>query len=307
MSEQPGANPLVVAPENEDAQPLDNFEGAGFVSSWADVHSAVSADHVDPLQVVYTAAGAGLDTLGAIENPLDALLSAGVGWIIEHVWFLHEPLDALAGDPAQITAQAHTWHNVGRELTSVAHDHRAAAAALSTWEGMAGDGYRGAVDRFSGALDQAGRDATQLADLILTTGAHVGTVRALVRDAIAEFVSTAIQYLVAAAIGAFATVGGTLGAAAARIVVMAVDLANSISRTIRKLLDAMTLAGGTAAQISGAIQQTAGAVRDTTTAIQAARPTIEKINGAADDLRAGELVEVGKQLTAAEQQQRTWG
>jgi len=303
----PGLEQLVVLPENEDAQPLDNFEGAGFVSSWADVYSAVSADHVDPAQVAYTAIGAGLDTLGAIENPLDSLLTAGVGWIIEHVWFLHEPLDALAGDPTQITAQAQTWHNVGRELASVAQDHRAAAAALSAWEGMAGDGYRGTVDRFSGALDQAGRDATQLADLILTTGAQVGTVRALVRDAIAELVSTAIQYLVPAAIAAMGTFGATLAAAATRIVVMAVDLATSIARTIRKLLDAMTLAGGMAAQISGAIQQTAGAVQETTRTIQAARPTIEKINGVADRVWAGEATELGKQLAAAEQQQRTWG
>jgi uncharacterized protein YukE len=302
----PGLEQLVVQPENEDAQPLD-FEGAGFVSSWADVYSAVSADQVDPAQVAYTAVGAGLDTLGAIENPLDALLSAGVGWLIEHIWFLHEPLDALAGDPTQITAQAQTWHNVARELASVAQDHRAAAATLSAWEGMAGDGYRGTVDRFSGALDQAGRDATQLADLILTTGAYVGTVRALIRDAIADFLSDVIQYAIAALITATATAGGTLAAAVLRIVSDAVALATKIAQTIRKVLDAMTLAGGTAAQISGAIQQTADAVQETVKTIQAARPTIAKINGVADDVRAGEATELGKQLTAAEQQQRTWG
>jgi hypothetical protein len=299
MSAQPGANPLVVAPENEDAQPLDNAEGAGFLSSWADLGSALSADQVDPAQVAYAAAGAGLDTLGAIENPLDALLSAGAGWLIEHVWFLHEPLDALAGDPTQITAQAHTWHNVGRELVAVAQDHRVAAASLGSWEGVASDGYRGAVDRFTGALDQAGRDAGRLADLILTTGAQVGTVRALIRDAIADFASTAIQTIVAAGIGALVTAGGALGVAAVRLVWMALDLADGIYRTVRKLLDVLTLAGGTAAQISGAIQQTAGAV-------QAARPRIGEINDVADELPSGEVIEVGKQFTGAEQEQRTW-
>src|SRR5690606_16197779 len=153
-------NPLVAQPVDEDAQPWDDLAGAG-----------------------------GLDTLGAITDPLDSLLTAGVGWLIEHVWFLHEPLDALAGDPAQITAQARTWHNVGRELGAVARDHRAAAAALGAWEGAAGDGYRAAVDGFTGALERAGRDAGTLADLVLTTGAQVGTVRAAVRDAIAGFVA----------------------------------------------------------------------------------------------------------------------
>jgi hypothetical protein len=300
VSEQPGSNPLVVAPEHEDAQPLDNWEGAGVASSWADLHAAISADHVDPVQVAYTAAGAGLDTLGAIDDPLESLLSAGAGWLIEHVWFLHEPLDALAGDPTQITAQAQTWHKVGAELGAVAQDHRTAAAALSAWEGPAGDGYRGAVGRFGGALEQAGRDATQLADLILTTGAQVGTVRALIRDQIAEWGGKAIEYIVLAGIGALVSFGGALGAGAIQLILSAIDLANDLMRQVRRLLDSLTLAGGMAAQLSGAIQQTA-------TAVRAAMPTVSDINRVADDLNAGVVIENGKQQTAAEQAQRTWG
>jgi hypothetical protein len=300
VSEQPGANPLVAPPENEDAQPVGNWEGAGVASSWADLNAAVSADHVDPVQVAYTAAGAGLDTLGFIDNPLDSLLSAGVGWLIEHVWFLHEPLDALAGDPTQITAQAQTWHNVGVELATVAQEHRGAVAALSAWEGMAGDGYRGAVDRFDGALEGVARNATQLADLILTTGAQVGTVRALIRDWIAGWVSEAIQTVVFYGVAALLTAGGALGAGALQLILRAIDLADTIARQVRRLLDAMTLAGGMAAQISGAIQQTA-------TAVRAAMPTVREINQVADDLKAGWVVENGKQLTAAEQTQRGWG
>jgi hypothetical protein len=300
MSAQPGANPLVVAPENEDAQPLDNFEGAGFVSSWADLHTAVSADQVDPIQVAYTAAGAGLDTLGAMEDPLGSLLSAGLGWFIEHVWFLHEPLDALAGDPTQITAQAQTWHNVGGELAAVAQEHRGAAAALGAWEGVAGDGYRGAVDRFGGALEGAAQNATELADLILATGAQVGTVRALIRDWIVGWVIEVIETAVLYGVAALVTAGGAMAAGTVHLILKAVDLAHTIARQVQKLLDAMILAGGMAAQLSGAIQQTTAAVR-------AAMPTVKDINEVAENLGAGAVIENGKQLTAAEQAQRTWG
>jgi hypothetical protein len=296
---QPGADPLVVAPENEDAQPLD-WEGAGVASSWSDLNAAVTADHVDPAEVAFTAAGAGLDTLGAVVSPLDSLLAGGVGWLIEHVWFLHEPLDALAGDPTQITAQARTWHNVGVELGAVAQDHRGAAAALGGWEGPAGEAYRGAVDRFSGALERAGRDATELADLILTTGAQVGTVRALVRDWIAEWVGEALQYAVVVGVAALVSAGGALGVGAVRLIVSALELAGTIVRQVRRLLDALTLAGGAAARISGAIQQSA-------TAVRAAMPTLAAADRAAGDMRVGWAVEYGKQDTKAEQQQRTWG
>jgi hypothetical protein len=300
VSGETSANPLVVAPENEDAQPLDNFEGGGVVSSWADLDAAISADNVDPLQVAYTAAGAGLDTLGAIVEPLNSLASAGMGWLIEHVWFLHEPLDALAGDPTQITAQAQTCHTGGGELAAVAQDHRASAAALSAWEGMAGDGYRGAVDRFSGALDGAAQNATQLADLILTTGAQVGTMRALIRDQIAEWLGKAIQYAVMWGVAALISAGGALGVGALQLIASAIQLADTIAGQVRKLLDAMTLAGGMAAQVSGAIQQTA-------TAVKAAMPTLKAIDKAAEEAKLARPVELGKQLTAAEQGQRTWG
>jgi hypothetical protein len=299
VTEQPGANRLVVPPENEDAQPLDNWEGAGVASSWADLDAAVSADNVDPAQVAFTATAAGLDTLGAIVNPLDSLLSAGVGWLIEHVWFLHEPLDALAGDPTQITAQAQTWHKVGGELAAVAQDHRGAAAALSAWEGIAGDGYRGTVDRFGGALEGAARNATQLADLILTTGAQVGTVRALIRDWIAGWVSEAIQTVVFYGVAALITAGGALGVGALQLILRALSLAETIYRQVRNLLNSLTLAGGMAAQISGAIQQTA-------TAVHAAMPTLKAVDQAAEDLKLGYPIEAGKQVTAAEQGQRTW-
>src|SRR5256885_794399 len=41
----------------------------------------------------------GLDLLGAAMDPLGTLASAGVGFLIEHISFLKEGLDKLAGNP----------------------------------------------------------------------------------------------------------------------------------------------------------------------------------------------------------------
>jgi hypothetical protein len=294
----PPPNPLVVAPEHEDAQPA-GWEGAGVASSWADLHAAATAADPDAAEVAYTAAGAGLATLGAVVSPLDALFEAGLGWVVEHVWWLHEPLDALAGDPTQITAQARTWNNVAGELDAVARDHRG-AAALPEWAGAASDAYRGAVDRFAGALERAALDAADLAGLILTTGAHVGTVRALVRDAIVAWVSDVAQYLVLMGVAALVTAGGAVGAAAIHVIVSALELAEAIARRIRQLLAALEAAGGTAQQLGAAVEQTAAAVR-------AAVPTLRAVDAAAEELRLGWSVESGKQATKAEQEQRGWG
>ncbi|MFC5995987.1 PPE domain-containing protein, partial [Pseudonocardia hispaniensis] len=156
-------NPLIVAPENENAEPA-NWEGAGLFSSVADLSAGLTGG--DAQLAGFSAVGAGLDALGMVMNPLGSLLEAGVGWLIEHVGFLHEPLDALAGDPTQIKAQARTWHTVAGELRAVGMRYRDDVGELREWEGAAADAYRAAARSYSTALRNIGTQADRLAEQI---------------------------------------------------------------------------------------------------------------------------------------------
>lgn len=297
-------NPLIAAPVNEDAQPLDSWEGAGAASSWADLNAALAEDTVDPLQVGFTAAAAGLDTLGVIADPFDEFKSSVAGWLIEHIWFLHEPLDALAGDPTQITAQAQTWHNVSAELARVAADFRAQAPGPGPggWDGAAGEAYRGAVERCAAGLDGVAADAETLSSLILATGAGVGVVRGEIRDVIGDFLwQLAIEVAVWVTAGFF-TLGGSVAAGVARTVLWAVDVASGIVRRISRLLDALSAAGGTAGQLADAMRDTAAQVRAATPAIRQAAGDLKE---AAEAGGRGEMIEFGKGLTTAGQQVRS--
>ena len=84
--------------------------------------------------------GAGLDALALISDPAGVLLQYGVAWIIEHVRPLSEALDRLAGDPAEIAANARTWRTMAGDLDRQADeiDH-AVRFDLSEWAGGAGD------------------------------------------------------------------------------------------------------------------------------------------------------------------------
>lgn len=293
---------LVVAPEDEDAEPLDSWEGTGFVSSIADLNDAVASDGPDPFEIGYTAVAAGLDTLGAALNPLDSLLQAGIGWLIEHISFLHEPLDALCGDPTQITAQAQTWHNVSKELAGVAAEHRT-AAAVPGWEGAAADAYRRAAEGFAAALDDTAGNAERLSGLILLSGAGVGTERALIRDWIAEFLARLIEFALLCLLSAVITAGGSVASFVVGAVVQAIELGQKIARRVSEVLDVLSEAGGTAAQLSEAI-------RDTTAQVRAAAPRLraaaESVTGTAETLGAGPFVEAGKQTSGANQDRRDW-
>jgi len=139
--------------------------------------------------------GAGLDALAMISDPVGVLLQYGVSWIIEHVKPLSEALDWLAGDPAQISAQAQTWRNVAGDLrTDVDNLVRATKWEISEWTGAAADAYRTWATQQQQALEGLAKGAEAMAVITEGAGFLIAAVRILVRDAIATLVSRLIVY-----------------------------------------------------------------------------------------------------------------
>jgi hypothetical protein len=280
MNEYAAGDSLIAEPE-----PTSDLEGAGVVSSWADLADAASEPAPDGMEIAFAAAGAGLDTLGAIADPFDALMSSSIGWIIEHVWFLHEPLDALAGDPLQVTAQAQTWSNIAGELRAVATDH--AATQVPGWAGAAGEAYHAAMGRYSGALLDVAGQAGQLAQLVLGSGAAVGTVRALIRDLITDFLSWVARMALGALAAATVTLAISTATAVTMVALEAYRLAGTIAEHISRLLDALSDAAATAGTLVGGMRHVAAEARGAAPYMQ---QSLERVP-------AAEVVEAGKQFS----------
>ncbi|GAA3348323.1 hypothetical protein GCM10020358_66380 [Amorphoplanes nipponensis] len=139
--------------------------------------------------------GAGLDGLALVSDPAAALLQYGIAWLIEHVKPLSEALDWLAGDPARIAAHARTWRNVAGALHDQAADlTRRARWDVADWTGAAGASYRGHADQRARKLRTLGTAAEGMAVMTEAAGALIGTVRLMVRDAVATVVSRLIGY-----------------------------------------------------------------------------------------------------------------
>ena len=138
---------------------------------------------------------AGLDALAFMSDPVGGLLQYGIAWLIEHVKPLSEALDWLAGDPAQIAAHAQTWRNVAASLRDDAEEvGKHVRWDLDEWSGKASDAYRSHADRRMRSLLALGRAADGLALITEGAGLLIGTVRTMVRDAIATVVSRLIVY-----------------------------------------------------------------------------------------------------------------
>jgi hypothetical protein len=184
---------------------------------------------------------AGLDALAFVSDPIGSLLQYGVAWLIEHVKPLSEALDWLAGDPAQIAAQAQTWRNVATDLAADADDlARAVRWEVSDWSGSAAEAYRQFAERRVQALTALGRAADGLA--LITEGAVmlIGTVRTMVRDAIATVVSRLIVYA--------GELVGTLGVATPLVVeqvsTLCASWAAKITHWLKSLLSSLRELGG---------------------------------------------------------------
>lgn len=223
------------------------LEGAGVFSSFEDVGTAVGEQ--DTGGIVAATAVAGLDTLSVVADPLEELGAAGVGWAIEHVDFLREPLDWLCGDAKQIEARAKDWQQISRELATLVPEIETVLAAPGAWAGAAGDAFHGAAAARVEAARRLSETAHEVADIVLTSASLVGTERAVVRDIIAEFVVRLVPKLLAWAAGAAVTAGVAAPVGIAVLVLDAVDLARTIVRRVEEVIGLLEEAAAVARRL----------------------------------------------------------
>ena len=179
---------------------------------------------------------ASLDALAFVTDPLGQLASWGVGWLIEHVKPLSDALDALAGDPDQITAYAQTWKNVGQAMIGAQSELRdAAARQITDWAGSAARAYRHLTGEHAAALEALAKANQALAEITAGAGLLVATVRMMVRDLIADFVSALAVRLWEW----LAEEGATLGLGTPWVVAQVTTLAGKWVGRIAHLLDGL--------------------------------------------------------------------
>lgn len=123
-------------------------------------------------------------------NPLQALMSAGIGWLMERIRPVHEWLDQFAGNPDAVVACAQTWHNVGGALAGVSVDYAATASvAVASWQGAASAAYTGHAATGVAAIGACGAGTGGVASAMLLASSLVTGVRAMIRGVISDIVA----------------------------------------------------------------------------------------------------------------------
>lgn len=201
----------------------------------------------------------GLDLLAAVMNPMATLISAGVGWAMEHISFLKEPLDVLCGDPVAVTAHSTTWHNIAQELEAAATAYDKSAKNVGqTWKNCdSADLYQKGAHNYGSVLHNASKHAENASTAIKYAGMAVGVERGLIRDNIADFIGDVLGDLLEAAGLAIPTCGASIVAAISALVVQAVDMAARSAQKIAQLLKNLGKMAEGAEKSAKAMRQTA--------------------------------------------------
>ena len=189
-------------------------------------------------------AATALDTAAAVTDPLGEALSAGVGWIIEHLGSLNEWLNELTGDSDAVTAAASTWTNIATKLNSCASDlDTVCSSRLAGQESLAVATFKTLQAGSASHLRMTGQLAGAISGGLTVASMIVRMVHDMVRDAISDVIGKLASKV---AIGAL-----TAGLAAPWAVTSAVtevsswvtrlskEVADTVlsSRNLKKLLD----------------------------------------------------------------------
>jgi hypothetical protein len=214
----------------------------------------------------------GLDLLGAAMDPLGTLAGAGVGFLIEHISFLREGLDKLAGNPQAVTAKAVTWQNIAKQLNETAETYEQSAGNLgqSYTDGGGAAAYQATAKGYADSIRAAAGHAESASTAMQIAAALVGTERGLIRDLISSFVGALIIKGLAALATSWCSFGGTIAAFIADSVLEGAALAEKISSRVAKIVEKLETLAKSAGK-SKAI-------------IEAAAKGLKKVGKAADTL-----------------------
>ncbi|WP_158879633.1 hypothetical protein [Amycolatopsis anabasis] len=170
------------------------LEGAGMAQDFiGGTEKILSGDWTEGL--LDLAAG-GLDIKELIKDPMQALVSMGLGWVIEHVSFLKEPLDWLTGNQDTLDLTVQTWQKISEHIQKTAEDlTESARKDCAHWEGAAADEYRAylqdQINLYVG-LSEGAKGVSGLVDICKSI---LNVVRTIIRDLIADALAKIIKIL----------------------------------------------------------------------------------------------------------------
>ncbi len=211
-------------------------------------------------------------------DPLEALIEAGLSFLIDLVAPLKDALNLVTGDPKGLNDKAEEWAGVAEGLRKIGPEAVSNAQATNgNWTGTAADAFRTKIGNFErGALSVAGQ-ADHVANLLRVSATLMDGAQGIIKGIIASWVEYAILTEAAAAAAAFFTFGASEAAGQAAVAGEAAaacgegaDAVAQTSSMLERIASAIRDVEGEFSQLAHAFEQEASAMRQAEGALRSA-------------------------------------
>lgn len=231
-----------------------NTSGAGLVDALSELAGVAGNENSNGLDGALGIGNVLIEGLGVIANPLDALATSAISWIIDHVSILRWPLDITIGDPRVVASTIATLNDTALALDRLASEQ---SSAITREVPTYVSGNTRSSIAFSNHM---GFRATQLhgaslacvgaAQAIAMGGTRIAAVRSAIRDLIAEYVWNVLQLAAQRLPMGFLTAGAAIADFCARVMSWAAKLIDKVGGMLRELLGALADIGKQIKQIA---------------------------------------------------------
>lgn len=149
-----------------------------------------------------------------VSDPLNWLISQGVGFLIDFVQPLEDLLGMVTGNPERMQGEMDKWQRVGDALVPLSEEIRAAAnQGLATWEGRAGDAAKNRLNDFADGVAATANDVKHVLMIMNIAKMLMEIAKAFLEMLIATFVQWLIMIWIPALAAAVPTAGASTAAA----------------------------------------------------------------------------------------------
>jgi uncharacterized protein YukE len=230
-------------------------------------------------------------------DPLEALIEAGFGFLIDLIAPLKEALDLVTGDPEGLNDKAEEWSGVAEGLRKLGPEAVTNAQATdASWSGTAGDAFRTKIGNFErGALSVAGQ-ADSVANVLRVSATLMDGAQGIIKGIIASWVEYAILTEAAAAAASFFTFGASEAAGQAAVAGEAAvacgrgaEAVGETSSMLERIASAIREVEGEFSQLARAFSEEASAMRESESALRSAADVFTEASrdAAKDALKEG--------------------
>lgn len=245
------------------------LEGTGVVGDVTHLGQALFGD-ADGWEVGIDTALCAIDVLSSYANPLGALISAGVGWLLEHVPGISDIWDKLMGDATAIEQIANTWDNIAKSLQETQESFAEASSEIESWQGDARESYTKVAEALASALSGESTEAEGMSVVVRLIGALCAGLKDIVYTLISEFIEfTVLPAILGAIASAWCTFGGSIGIAITYIEIQADITAEQITVKITRVTEEITMLTGRTAKVVSKLDDLRSALKELSETLEA--------------------------------------